>query len=103
MALFDLPLDQLERYRSDVPEPADFDAFWASSVADARRHDVLVDVVPVATGLTLVETWDVTFAGFDGHPVRAWYTRPARRRRPTCPPSSSTSATGGAAGCRRSG
>ena len=77
MALFDLPLDQLERYRSGVPTPDDFDEFWATSVSDARRHDVLVDVVPVATGLTLVETWDVTFTGFDGHPVRAWYTRPA--------------------------
>ncbi|WP_456785839.1 acetylxylan esterase [Cellulomonas sp. P5_C5] len=77
MALFDLPLDQLERYLSDAPEPADFDVFWASSVADARRHDVLLDVVPVPTGLTLVETWDVTFAGFDGQPVRAWYSRPA--------------------------
>ncbi|KQY21827.1 acetyl xylan esterase [Cellulomonas sp. Root485] len=77
MALFDLPLDQLERYRSCVPEPGDFDAFWSSTVREARRHEVLVDVVPVATGLTLVETWDVTFAGFDGHPVRAWYTRPA--------------------------
>jgi cephalosporin-C deacetylase len=77
VALFDLPLDQLERYRSGVPTPDDFDEFWATSVAEARRHDVLVDVVPVATGLTLVETWDVTFTGFDGHPVRAWYTRPA--------------------------
>jgi len=77
VAQFDLPLDQLERYRSDVPLPADFDGFWSSTLAQARRHDVLVDVVPVATGLTLVETWDVTYAGFDGHPVRAWYTRPA--------------------------
>ena len=77
MALFDLPLDQLERYRSTAPSPDDFDEFWAASLMGARRRDVLVDVVPVATGLTLVETWDVTFAGFDGHPVRAWYTRPA--------------------------
>ncbi|KQR08385.1 acetylxylan esterase [Cellulomonas sp. Leaf334] len=77
MALFDLPLDQLERYRSDVPSPPDLDEFWAASIAGARGHDVLVDVVPVGTGLTLVDTWDVTFAGFDGQPVRAWYTRPA--------------------------
>ena len=77
MAQFDLPLAQLERYLPDVPAPADFDEFWASTLADARRRDVLVDVVPVSTGLTLVDTWDVTFAGFDGQPVRAWYTRPA--------------------------
>ncbi|GAB3892372.1 acetylxylan esterase [Kibdelosporangium lantanae] len=36
----------------------------------------------MATGLDLLDTWDVTFAGFDGHPIRAWYTRPADSRGP---------------------
>lgn len=38
MALFDLPLEQLERYAPDVPQPADFDAFWRGTLeaADAR-------------------------------------------------------------------
>lgn len=77
MALFDLPLTELERYRPDVPEPADFDDFWRDTLAGARTHPVLVQVEPVATRLTLMQTFDVTFAGFDGQPVRAWYTRPA--------------------------
>ncbi len=38
---------------------------------------MLVDVRPYRTDLRLVDTWDVTFAGFGGDPVRAWYTRPA--------------------------
>jgi cephalosporin-C deacetylase len=76
MALFDLPLDRLREYRPPVDEPADLDDFWAATVEEARRHAALVDVVPVDTGLITVRTWDVTFAGFDGHPVRAWYTRP---------------------------
>lgn len=77
MALFDLPLPELRRYRPEVREPADFDGFWAGTLAEARRHDVLVAVEPLKTDLALVETRDVTFAGFDGQPVRAWYTRPA--------------------------
>ena len=43
MALFDLPPHELERYRPVVPEPADFDAFWAGSLAGEPS---LVDVRP---------------------------------------------------------
>lgn len=77
MALFDLPLPELEKYQPDVREPGDFDAFWAETLAEAREYEPLIAVEPVPTDLALVETWDVTFAGFDGHPIRAWYTRPA--------------------------
>lgn len=78
MPAFDLPLDELERYRPDVPEPDDFDAFWTRTLADARYAPPLLACSRVAdTGLTGVDTWDITFAGFGGHPVRAWYTRPA--------------------------
>src|SRR5690606_37615407 len=55
----------------------DVDAFWADTVAQARAHDLALVSEPVDAGLRLVETHDVTFAGFGGHPVRAWYTRPA--------------------------
>ncbi|WP_199443735.1 acetylxylan esterase [Umezawaea beigongshangensis] len=77
MALFDLPQSELRTYSPDVREPEDFDAFWTATLAGAREHDPLIAVEPVATGLRLVDTLDVTFAGFGGHPVRAWYTRPA--------------------------
>ncbi|WP_428962349.1 acetylxylan esterase [Micromonospora fluostatini] len=74
---FDLPLDQLQRYAPAVAEPADFDEFWRTTLTEAADRPVLVDVCPEPTGLRLVDTWDVTFAGFGGDPVRAWYTRPA--------------------------
>lgn len=38
---------------------------------------MLVSVRPVQSGLRLTDTWDVTFRGFAGDPVRAWYSRPA--------------------------
>lgn len=76
MALFDLPLAELERYAPEVPEPDDFDAFWAGTLKQAETAPVLINVTPVDTGLSLLDTWDVTFAGFDGHPVRGWFSRP---------------------------
>lgn len=77
MPQFDLPLDELRRYAPAVAEPADFDEFWRATLADAAARPVLVDVRPERTDLRLLECWDVTFAGFGGDPVRAWYTRPA--------------------------
>lgn len=77
MPLFDLPLDQLVAYRPDVVEPAGLDDYWRTTLAEAARHEPLVHVDPVPDDLALVRSWDVTFAGFAGEPVRAWYTRPA--------------------------
>jgi cephalosporin-C deacetylase len=77
MALFDLPLEHLERYAPAVGEPADFDEFWSSTLEQAAARPVILDVRPEPTGLSLVESWDVTFAGYGGDPIRAWFTRPA--------------------------
>ncbi|MCP2322973.1 cephalosporin-C deacetylase [Hamadaea flava] len=79
MALFDLPLDQLRRYAPEVPEPADFAEFWATTLGSAAAKPVLIDVRPEPSDLALIDCWDVTFAGFGGDPIRAWYSRPAGR------------------------
>jgi cephalosporin-C deacetylase len=76
VALFDLPLAELQRYAPAVPEPDDFDAFWDGTLKQADAGPVLIDVTPVDAGLSLVDTWDVTFAGYEGQPVRGWFTRP---------------------------
>ncbi|MEK8104980.1 acetylxylan esterase [Micromonospora sp. M12] len=75
-------LDDLQRYAPEVDEPDDFDEFWRDTLAEAAAVPVLVDVRPEPTDLRLLDSWDVTFAGFGGEPVRAWYTRPAGVREP---------------------
>ncbi|MEU7656154.1 acetylxylan esterase [Micromonospora taraxaci] len=70
-------VDELQRYAPDVAEPDDFDQFWRDTLAEAAARPALVDVRPEPTDLLLLDSWDVTFAGFGGDPVRAWYTRPA--------------------------
>lgn len=76
MPRFDLSPAELRSYRPDVPEPADFDAFWTATLAGHCPSDPPV-LTPVASRLALVEVLDVTFAGFDGHPVKAWLLLPA--------------------------
>jgi cephalosporin-C deacetylase len=75
VALFDMPLDELRGYAPKLGEPADFDAFWAETLASSPAAEPVF--TPVETGLRLVTTYDVTFAGFGGHPIKAWFTVPA--------------------------
>ncbi len=76
MPLIDLPLTELRTFTGDLVEPDDLDAFWAGTIAEAREHDLEVTCEPYATPWTGFDTYDVTFPGFGGHPVKAWLTVP---------------------------
>ncbi|MCB2177221.1 MAG: acetylxylan esterase [Actinomycetales bacterium] len=71
----DLPEPGLWDHTSDLVEPDDLDGFWAETLAQAREHDTPVRLDPVE-GLVTTDVYDVTFPGFAGDPVRAWYRRP---------------------------
>jgi cephalosporin-C deacetylase len=73
----DLPIQELRAYAPELSAPADIDAFWADTLAEARAHERPAIFEPVETGLRVIETWDVTYAGFGGTPVRAWLHLPA--------------------------
>ncbi|MFF1380994.1 acetylxylan esterase [Streptomyces sp. NPDC058308] len=77
MPQFDLPLDDLRRYRPDLPEPKDFDAFWQKTLQEARQHGLDARFEAVELPLTGVRVFDVTYAGFGGHPVKGWLILPA--------------------------
>ncbi len=79
MPRFDLSLAELRDYRPDVREPADFDDFWASTIAGARAAGGTVDISPVATPLRGIDAFDVTFPGYAGDPVKAWLLLPGAR------------------------
>jgi cephalosporin-C deacetylase len=80
--LFDLPLEQLTEYRPERKEPPDFDRFWSDTLGEARRHPLQATFEPVDFGLSTVHTFDVTFAGYGGQPVRGWLLLPAARGGP---------------------
>jgi cephalosporin-C deacetylase len=79
MPRLDLPLAELWDLREELPEPEGLDAFWQQTLADAAPVPLDVRVEPVSSVLTTVTTYDVTFAGFGGAPIRAWLHLPAVR------------------------
>ncbi|MFI7011096.1 acetylxylan esterase [Streptomyces sp. NPDC050145] len=79
MPLTDLSLAECLALRPELDEPAGLDAFWARTLdaergqgAAARAEFTLVD-----TGLSQITTYDVTFPGHAGEPVRGWLHLPA--------------------------
>ena len=62
----DLPIAELRAYTPALDVPADLDTFWASTLAEARTHDLGVTCTPVETGLTVVDTFDVPMPALAG-------------------------------------
>jgi len=78
--LFDLPIEQLRTYLPPRHEPQDFDAFWQETLADARRWPLNAVFEPVDYGLKTVDTFDVTFCGYGGQPIKGWLLLPRLAR-----------------------
>lgn len=79
MAFFDLPLNELKTYKPAREEPKDFDAFWKSTLDEARAFPLDAKFEKVDHGLVAQETYDVTFNGFGGQPIKGWLILPTVR------------------------
>jgi cephalosporin-C deacetylase len=77
MARWDLTLDELQSYSPAVPEAANFDAFWAETLGQTGAHPLAASFSAAPTELNAIRTFDVTFAGYAGHPIRGWLHLPA--------------------------
>jgi cephalosporin-C deacetylase len=82
MALVDWPLAELETYKPAREEPADFDEFWARTLAESPAS--MPQFTPYDAGLATVDVFDVTFAGFAGDPVKGWLLKPRGVTDPPC-------------------
>ena len=80
--LFDKPLKELETYLPDREEPPDFDAFWETTLAEARAFPLDASFDPVDCGLETLDAFDVTFNGYGGQPIKGWFLIPRQRQEP---------------------
>jgi cephalosporin-C deacetylase len=82
MPLTDLTHAELLTFRPEVQEPADFDAFWRRTIAEARAAGGEPELTPADTPVTQLIVEDLVFPGFGGEPVRAWVSRPLHAEGP---------------------
>ena len=69
---FDLPVEQLEAYRPERAEPADFDAFWEQTRRAAEAHPLGAEITPLRSPLTTLDAFDLRYAGYGGDPIHGW-------------------------------
>lgn len=82
MAFYDFSLDKLQTYQPPLSAAPDFDAFWQGTLAEARAHPLNARFEEIDYGLRLLETFDVTFSGYGGQPIRGWLILPRQRKGP---------------------
>ncbi|MSS44952.1 acetylxylan esterase [Cutibacterium sp. WCA-380-WT-3A] len=77
MPLTDMDIDEARNYRPNVPEPEDFDSFWAETLDEHAgiRHDLTAE--PFDNRQALIDTWDLSWTGYQGSRVRGWLHAPA--------------------------
>ncbi|MDZ4767899.1 MAG: acetylxylan esterase [Chloroflexota bacterium] len=80
MPLFDMPLHELQQYQPTREEMPDFDEFWAATLAYTRNFNLDAHFEPVDHGLRTFSTYDVTFNGYGGQPIKGWFILPASAR-----------------------
>ena len=84
-AQFDLPSDELARYDPRLEAPPDLEAFWERTLAETRAHDLEPRVARADSPLVAIESFDVTWRGGDGDPIRGWLHLPAPALRGDAP------------------
>lgn len=80
MPMYDLKYEELVSYRPEMKEPADFDRFWADTLAEAVRFPLNARFDKTDYLLEAFETFDVTFSGYGGQPIKAWLILPAWKK-----------------------
>jgi len=72
---FDLKDSALRGYRPELAVPDDLDSFWARTLTDNPAGTPTFE--PVENHLKLIDTYDVTYAGYGGAPIKGWLHAPA--------------------------
>ncbi|AJG40732.1 acetyl xylan esterase [Thermotoga sp. RQ7] len=76
MAFFDMPLEELKKYRPERYEEKDFDEFWRETLKESEGFPLDPVFEKVDFHLKTVETYDVTFSGYRGQRIKGWLLVP---------------------------
>jgi cephalosporin-C deacetylase len=82
MPHYDLPAHELPGDDPRLEAPADLNRFWEATLAETRAYDLDPVLTRVRSPLVAVETFDVSWRGFGGAPIRGWLHLPPPPLRP---------------------
>lgn len=73
---YDLPLEELEKYRPALTQPDDFEQFWEASRVLLAAEPLEASVEEVSYPAHGVRIFHIEYRGFAGARIRGWYARP---------------------------
>jgi cephalosporin-C deacetylase len=76
MPLFEMPLDELEKYGGRNPRPTDFDEYWNRGLAELDETPSHMELTPHSSLARFAECFDLWFTGTRGARIHAQYLRP---------------------------
>lgn len=76
MLTADFPVSQLETYLGTNPCPADFDEYWAKSLAEMRAVEPNVTFTPASFTSPFADCFDMSFTGVRGARINAKFLKP---------------------------
>lgn len=76
MAIYDIPIEELRATTPRTEVPPTLDEFWDAALAEDAAHELAAGFTPASSPLTVIESYDVVFAGAAGDPVRGWLHLP---------------------------
>jgi cephalosporin-C deacetylase len=79
MPQFDLTGHELTTYDPPLEIPGDLDAFWEQTLAETRSFDLQPTLTRAESPFRVIESYDVSWRGFGGHPISGWLHLPAGR------------------------
>jgi cephalosporin-C deacetylase len=82
VTMYDIPIETLRATTTLAVAPENLAAFWDETLEDSAGVGFEPRFEPVRTPYVALETFDVTFAGFAGDPIRAWLHLPRDRSGP---------------------
>ena len=72
MPLTDMGIDEARNYHPVVPEPEGFDSFWAETLDEHASIPLDLTATPFDNRQALIDTWDLSWAGYHGSRVSGW-------------------------------
>lgn len=77
MNAIDKRIQELYEYMPDLTTPADLDQFWERSLMASRQHSHSISKEKVETPFEMMDTYAVTYRGYDTTPIHGWYLVPS--------------------------
>lgn len=71
-------LEELKQFRPSLTKQADYDAFWDETLDESRRFPLDAEWVPVDYPVKGIKVYSLSYSGYKGSRVNAWYILPEK-------------------------